>query len=114
MMLNSSVFLHVVEEVRSDDESDDSTVVLRKNNVNVLVSQLQIKVTYFLYRLTTCFVTLSAVCVFVVVGVQLCFLGWRDPVVIPVYHRSPSQCCHLIVLFNGVCQKKNPLNVVFF
>lgn len=56
-------------KVRSGDDDDDGNgniVVLQKKVLTTmlimfLVSQLLIKATYFLYRLTTCFVPLSSV-----------------------------------------------------
>lgn len=76
--------LHVVEKVRSDDAGDGNIVVLQKKSINnddvdnVLVSQLLIKATYFLYGFNYlfCDVELCVMCAwwfwFMMIGNSQC------------------------------------------
>lgn len=94
--------LHVVEKVRSDDDDDagdGNIVVLQKKSINddvdnVLVSQLLIKATYFLYGFNYLFC-----------DVKLCVVyGWRlGKMMCQVWMCRDEQYCVATIQWCCVC-----------
>lgn len=80
--------LHVVEKVRSDDDAGDGNIVVLQKSINddvdnVLVSQLLIKATYFLYGFNYlfCDVKLCVMC-----RCMFWFLTWHYSVSATQWH----------------------------